>query len=277
MSEERLFPEERRQKILEILEDRPKILVSELSDTFHVSQFTVRGDLDELERLGLLKRTHGGAVRIEAAAFTSSNLSDFDASKDYLDHIALMSREKAAIGAKAASLVSPGDIVAVDTGTTTIELIRHLSQDIAVTILTNDFRICSLAESHLRNAELLFLGGFVRMGHHYTEGSQVTSALKHYHVDKAFLSASGFTVDEGFMSGKPNQAQIKRGYLTSAKESYIMMDTSKLGRVSFAQFAATSEVDGIITNSLPKDELIEAIHAVNEKLEIIDAHTTLRE
>lgn len=270
MSEERLFPEERRQKILQLLETKPKILVSELSELFGVSQFTVRGDLDELERLGFLTRTHGGAMRQKSASLPSENQLSSSTPKDYQEHLARMTREKAAIGKMAASLVSPGDTIVVDTGTTTIELIRNLPQDVAVTIVTNDLRISELAESRLLRAELLFLGGFVRMGHHYTEGSQVTSALKHYHVDKAFLSASGFTVNEGFMSEKPNQAQIKRGYLTSAKESFVMMDSSKLGRVSFAQFAKTKDVTGIITNCVPTDDLQEEIRAVNEDIVILD-------
>ena len=99
-----------------------------------------------------------------------------------------------------------GDCIAVDTGTTTIELVRNLNPKLAITIMTNDFAIADLAEEILPNARVLFLGGVMRRGYRYTSGSEVLWGMERYRTDKAFISANGFTVDDGFTSEDPEQA-----------------------------------------------------------------------
>ena len=150
----RLFPEERREIILELLATTPKVLVADLSDRFGVSAFTVRADLDELERAGKLMRCHGGAMAVGKTAFV----------EEYEKRFAQNREAKQRIGALAADLVEPGDSVIVDTGTTTIELVRNLAGVSDLTLLTSDLEIASLAEKLLPRANIFFLGGYIRTG-----------------------------------------------------------------------------------------------------------------
>ena len=106
---------------------------------------------------------------------------------NYGKRLARKSREKQGIGQLAATLVDDGDCIAVDTGTTTIELVRNLNPKLAITIMTNDFAIADLAEEILPNARVLFLGGVMRRGYRYTSGSEVLWGMERYRTDKAFL------------------------------------------------------------------------------------------
>lgn len=136
---------------------------------------------------------------------------------NYGKRLARKSREKQGIGQLAATLADDGDCIAVDTGTTTIELVRNLNPKLAITIMTNDFAIADLAEEILPNARVFSLGGVMRRGYRYTSGSEVLWGMERYRTDKAFISANGFTVDDGFTSEDPEQAQVKRSYVKQAR------------------------------------------------------------
>lgn len=245
----KLLPEQRRREIVRRLEHQPKVLVHELAEEFHVSQFTIRTDFNELESRGQLQRCHGGALPPEKNIFVL----------DYGKRFAHMAPAKQAIGSMAATLVSEGDCIAVDTGTTTIELIRHLDPQISLTLITNDFSIANLVEESLPNATLYFLGGVVRRGYRYTASIGGLDGLEGFNTDIAFLSASAFSTENGFMSEDPEQAYIKRTYLTSARKRYALLDSSKFKRVSFIRYATIDEIDGIITeNSAQTDAQVSA-------------------
>lgn len=251
MTENKLFPEERKQRIIERLKQKPKVLVADLSEEFGVSQFTVRADLDELEREGKLCRCHGGALSVEKSGVVV----------DYSKRKGHMTSAKRALGELAATLVDEGDCIAVDTGTTTIELIRSINPRLNITIVTNDFSVADLAEERLPSARVLFLGGFMRRGYRYTTGVSVLNSLRNYHTDKAFLSTSGLVAASGFMSEDPEQAEIKRAYFEGARKRYVLADNTKFGLVSLVKFADISEVDAIVTDIDPGDEAREAIRA----------------
>jgi len=258
---DKLFPEERRQRIVERLEHQPKILVKDLAEEFGVSQFTIRADFDELEARGLLLRCHGGALPLDKSTFVL----------DYGKRSRHMSSAKKSIGAQAALLVSEGDCISVDTGTTTVELVRNLNPQITVTIVTNDFAVANLVEETLPNATLFFLGGLVRRGYRDTASVDGLSGLSDFNTDKAFLSASGFTMDGGFMSEDPKQVQIKRVYLKSARKRYVLIDSSKFKRIAFMRYASIDDVDGIITECSPDPDLMDGYNTANCRCKLIIA------
>lgn len=257
----KLFPEERRAFVLDRLAKQPKVLVTELTRQLGVSAFTVRNDLDELEAEGKLRRCHGGALPLAKTTTVEY----------YEKRLATASEAKAAIGAAAAPLVESGDSIVVDTGTTTLELVRNLAGLTDLTIITNDFEVALLAEKVQPSADILFLGGHVRAGYRYTYGSLLQQELEGLHVDKAFLSANGFTPEDGFTSENYTQAKIKRAYAACAAERIMLMDTGKLGAVAFAGFLDASEVDVLVTEK-PIDERYRcALTARNDDIELVAA------
>ena len=260
-SDRKLFPEERREAIVALLSAQPKVLVSELSHRFGVSAFTVRADLDLLEQEGRLRRCHGGAL----------SLSKATTGVGYARRQKTASESKQAIGATAARLVESGDSLFLDTGTTTIEMVPHLAHVDDLTILTNDFAIASRVEEVLAHAKLFFLGGFVRMGYRYTYGQTPLDTVRRFHVDKAFLSTNGFTVEDGFTCESLDQAQIKEAYAARATERIVMFDVSKVGSVFFSTFLDVGHTDVMVTDAPLDEGVIAACERRNANIEFVHA------
>lgn len=255
----KLFPEERRAIVLDLLATTPKVLVADLADRFGVSTFTVRADLDELEREGKLTRCHGGAMAVGKTAFV----------EEYEKRFAQNRASKQRIGELSARLVEPGDSIIVDTGTTTIELVRCLAGISDLTLLTSDLEIASLAEKTLPHANVFFLGGYVRAGLRYTYGTAVLRMLEPFNVDKAFVSANAFSVDRGFTSESVEQAEIKAAYMAHARERFILADSSKAGHVALSSFAYAEDIDGLVTERALEPALAAALRERNKDIRLI--------
>ena len=260
-SDRKLFPEERREAIVALLSTQPKVLVNELSQRFGVSAFTVRADLDLLEQEGRLRRCHGGAL----------SLSKATTGVGYARRQKTASESKRAIGSAAARLVESGDSLLLDTGTTTIEMVPHLAQVDDLTILTNDFAIASRVEELLPGAKLFFLGGFVRMGYRYTYGQTSVDAIQRFHVDKAFLSANGFTAEDGFTCESFDQAQTKAAYASRATERIVLFDVSKVGSVFFSTFLDVGHTDVMVTDAPLGASVVAACEQRNANIEFVHA------
>lgn len=256
---QRLFPEERRARIVEMLTSEPKVLVSDLTRLFDVSSFTIRADLDELEAEGKLRRCHGGAIPLAKAT---------DAVR-YEQRLVQNHEAKEQVGRRAAELVEDGDCIIVDTGTTTIELVRNLTGKSGLTIITSDLEIASLAERTLPNSQTFFLGGYIRPGHRYSNGITVLKALADLNADKAFVSTTGFSPEGGFTTETFDQAEIKATYVRRAFSSYVLMDTSKAAVVSLSSFLSLREVDGIVTERPFGADLTARIRKVSPEVELI--------
>lgn len=257
----KLFPEERRAAVLGMLSRQPKVLVNELAEKFGVSTFTVRADLDELESEGKLRRCHGGAMSV-AKTMTV---------EDYDKRLSHASDAKSAIGAAAAQFVEAGDSIIVDTGTTTLELVKHLVDVPDLTIVTNDFEISAFVERNIPRASLLFLGGWVRSGYRYAYSVESLRSVERLHVDKAFLSANGMTIEDGFTSESFEQAQLKSAYAHASTETIMLIDTGKVGKVTFSGFVGFDQVDAIVTERPFDTATAEAIQAKHEGVELISA------
>ena len=252
--ERKLFPEERRAAILGILSRQPK--VNDLASKFGVSTFTVRADLDELEGEGKLRRCHGGAMSVAKTMKV----------EDYQKRRSHASDAKSAIGAAAVQFVEAGDSIIIDTGTTTLELAKHLVGIPDLTIVTNDFEVAAFVEAKMPDADLLFLGGWVRSGYRYAYSLESLRSVEHLHVDKAFLSANGMTVEDGFTSESYEQAQLK-----AASETIMLIDTGKYGKVTFSGFIDFDQVDAVVTEETLEPAVAEAIQKKHPGIELISA------
>ncbi len=241
MQQKKLFAEERKERIIEMLNAQQKIVIPDLCRYFNISPATIRNDLNELQESGLLKRTHGGAI-------LNKQVSDENAFIQEVEHL----KEKRAIGLAALQLINDGDTIVLDTGTTTMELAKLLSQKKRLTIVINDIQIAALMEAQT-DASIVFVGGYLRKGLHCTVGPMANRELRELKVDKAFIATNGLTL-EGLSTPDMYQADTKQSMLRIANYVVVLADSSKLGASSFQQFCKLKEFDHLITDSHADDD-----------------------
>lgn len=250
-----LFAEERQVQILHMLQQRSKLYVPDLCTHFAVSPATIRNDLRELESRRMLKRTHGGAIPLEKAAFEpiiSKRIGNRD--------------QKRRIASFAADLVEEGDTIAMDAGTTTMELAKCLSQRSGITVLTNDIRIAGFLENNA-GLTVVLIGGTLRHGIGCAVGPIATASIAQLNVDKAFLGANAFTIEKGFSTPDLQQSEVKKALIRSAAESIILCDSSKFGRASFVKFASLQDIDRLVTDTDISPHVAKDIEEMREELE----------
>lgn len=253
--------DERRAMIVEEVNLRSSIRVSDICERFRVSEVTARNDLDKLERGGKLRRTHGGAVSI-ARTITVS----------YPDQRLNINVEaKRAVAKRAAALVSNDDSLLVDTGTTTFEFVRFLSEKRDITIVTSDLSIASFADSNLPHADVLLLGGALRKNHRYMTGPITNRTLGDLYLDKAFLATDSFHPDHGFTTEFTGNADVKRLMVARARVKIMLMDASKVRRPCFVRFAGISDIDAVVIDEDPGGALAGAIAAAGASTELVIA------
>ena len=256
---ERVKTEQRRQQILNLLEETGNLNVSELSGRFSVSVVTIRKDLDDLESEGLLQRTFGGAVFSHRSRFNRS----------FLERGQQYRREKCAIAAAAHSYIKDGDTIMLDAGTTTLALAEHLKSHIKSAFVIT----CSVpAALELSSAgyDILLLGGTVRNKSLALLGRETLTIIERYRADKAFLGSSGFTAEMGHTTPNPEDAQVKEAIMRSANETYVLVDSSKYGHRCLTSFARLRDVDLTITDSGVSRSKVKLLEAAGATIQIVN-------
>jgi DeoR/GlpR family transcriptional regulator of sugar metabolism len=253
----------RRQQILNLLEETGSLDVGDLADRFAVSVVTIRKDLDDLERQGLLQRTFGGAVFSHRSRFNRS----------FLERASQHLREKRAIAAAALEYIKDGDTIILDAGTTTLALAQLLKQHVKSAFIIT----CSVPvalEVSSAGYDILLLGGMIRNKSLALLGRETLWMLDRYRADKAFLGSSGFTIEKGHTTPNPEDAQIKETIMRVSLEKYVLVDSSKFGDQCLTRFANLRDVDLTITDSyLPKAK-VKALEAAGATLRIVDVGRT---
>ena len=233
----RLLPHERHLRILEQARSRSRVEVALLADELEVTSETIRRDLTMLERQGLLRRVHGGAVRIERLGYEPS----VNARREH--RVA----EKSRIGRAARDLLPDGGSILVDSGTTTLELVRNLPSDLPLTVVTNSLQAAVVLGDYPR-VELLLLGGHVRELTGAAVGTWTTGALAHLRVDVAFMGTNGVTPELGLTTPDQAEAEVKRAMVKAANRVVCLADHTKVGLTQLCRFAGLDEVDVIVTD-----------------------------
>lgn len=245
----------RQQAILQLLETQGVVRVAELCERFGVSEMTVRRDLNELEQAGLIRRTHGGAVSARGRSFEPP----------YLVRAHTNQSQKERIGRVAASLVQDGDSVALDVGTTTLEVAHALRDKNNLTVLTHSLHIAHVLAGHPL-IRLIVVGGVLRPGELSLVGHLAERAYREFHVDKLFLGVGGLSVEAGLTEYNLEDALVKQAMLQSAKERIVVADASKLERVAFARVAALSDIDILVTTSEADPSILKRIEEVGVRV-----------
>lgn len=252
-----IFAEERKQMIVELVNTNVKTTVAELCKKFSVSPATIRNDLRELEEGGLLRRTHGGAISNRRANFEPN------AYQKEVERI----HQKQAIAQIATAYVNEGDTIAIDTGTTTFELAKQLTDYRNITVVTNDLQIAAYLERN-SNAGIIMAGGAVRRNFHCTAGRKAIETIADLNVDRAFIGANGLSVKRGVTTPNIETAQVKEKLIEQSEEVVVLADSSKIGKVSFARYADIKDVDVLVTDDEVDIEQLELIKSKGVIVEI---------
>lgn len=235
-----MYPEERQQAIAAQVISRGRASVTELAQTFEVTTETVRRDLAVLDRAGVLRRVHGGAVPTRALHLVEPNVDQRETTR---------AADKDAIARAAAEfLPQSGSTVLVDAGTTTARLTGLLPPDRELLVVTNSVPIAARLAG-LGSVSLHLLGGRVRGLTQACVGDQAVNTLAALRVDIAFVGANGITLRHGLSTPDPEEAAVKRAMVACANFVVVMADSSKIGREDFVSFAPIDALDVLVTDA----------------------------
>lgn len=240
-----MLNEERRRAILEIVNRESRVLVLDLAKRFETSQVTIRKDLEALHAHGLIHRTHGGALPAREGALEDPTLRE----KEKLHH-----REKLRIAEAAAAMVQEGQVLILDSGTTTTEIARAMRNFRNLTIVTNAVNIA--AELSGTAVEVILTGGTLRKNSFSLVGPIAEETLHRLHADVLFLGVDGFDVQYGLSTPNLLEAKVNRVMVEIAKRKVAVCDSSKFGRRSLSLIAPPAALDAVITDrAVPKSDL----------------------
>ncbi|MEU1728776.1 DeoR/GlpR family DNA-binding transcription regulator [Actinomadura sp. ATCC 39365] len=233
-----MYAEERQQEILRRARDAGRVDVVRLAAELDVTTETIRRDLTALERAGVLRRVHGGAIPVERLGFEPAL-----AARDEV-----MTAEKERIAKAAlAELPEDGSII-IDAGTTTGRLVQALPADRELTVIVNSPPLATVLASRA-NLQVIVLGGRLRGKTLATVDDWALRPLAHLNVDVAFMGTNGCSPARGLTTPDPAEAAIKRAMVRAAQRSVLLADHTKFGNTYLATFAELGEIDVVITDA----------------------------
>jgi DeoR/GlpR family transcriptional regulator of sugar metabolism len=236
---------ERRESIAERLRLEGEATIADLAARYGTSEMTIRRDLDALEVEGLVRRARRGAVSVESRAFEPP----------VVQRAAERAAAKARIGAAAAAILSPGETVSIDVGTTALAMVRALPVDLELTVVTPSLLVATELAAHDR-VRIYVTGGEVRHGELSLVGPQAAATYQTLRCDVAVLGIAGVDLAGGLSEYNADDAFVKRAALASARRTIVLADAVKLGRVAFAHVAALDQVDLLVTDASPEHPVV---------------------
>lgn len=238
-----MLPMERKNEILAKLMLDGKVVVSDLSELFHVTEETIRRDLDKLEKEGLAKKTYGGAVRNESLnvelPYTIRKQTNVE-SKKY-------------IASQISSMIQDGDCIMLDASTTALYTAKGIYNKSNITLITNSIEM--LLDIPPKNDwKVISTGGIIAPNSLSFTGPQAEKMVTSYHVDLAVISCKGVDMQKGLTDTTDANAEVKKAFLQSARKIVLGADSSKFDKISFVRFADFADIDAIVTDEEPSDE-----------------------
>lgn len=253
-----ILPNVRREKILDLIKEDGFAKVGDLSKIFKVTEVTIRQDLEKLSKLGLIVKEHGGAYL-----------------KDIEDHVRSLSlinqdnlEKKEAIAEKAVTFIEPGDIIILDSGSTTTEIAKKLRGYKNLTVITNALNIAMLLGSE-SGIEIIMTGGEFKPPTLSLTGQKAADFFTGLNVQKLFLATAGISLKAGLTYPSISDLVVKRAMIEAAETTYVVADSTKVGKNALASLGAMSLVDYLITDP-DLDDKFKKVFKENE-IEIIMA------
>lgn len=234
---------ERLDQIIQILRERNGASIKQLAHRLGVTEMTIRRDLESLRINNIINLVHGAAIYNPNAENTTGDV-DYPAMKE----CGIMDAEKSRIGKAAAKLVVPGDVIFVDTGTTTVQLIKYLPAGLPITLAC--FTMNALSAVQKKNVEhLVFVGGYYHYNTQMFESPEAIQMIQRMRATKAFISAAGIDKKLGLTCVHQYEVSTKQACVETAQQKILLADSSKFDTVTPAYFGELSQIDTIITDN----------------------------
>ena len=250
--------DERRQHILELIQNQGRALVSDLSQQLNISQITIRKDLDYLQSKGVVQRSHGGALRVQSSALIDPTLQEKQKHNV---------REKERIAAAATKMVEEGQCIILDSGTTTTAVAERLKRFKQLTVITNAVNIA--AELAGTDFEVILVGGTLRKNSFSLVGPLAEDNLEEMHADILFLGVDGFDLEVGITTPNFLESRVNRAMVKAARQVVAVCDSSKFSRRSLSRIVPPGAIHHVITDqNLPK-EIQEGLRAMGIALTLV--------
>ena len=232
-----MLAEERRRKIVQLTQRDGRVVVKDLARRFSTSLITIRKDLEYLQGQGRIERAHGGALPIDGGALQDPSLRE----KERLHR-----KEKDRIAVAAARLVRPGQVIILDSGTTSTAVARATKTIRNLTVITNGVNIA--AELVGTGVEVILTGGVLRPNSFSLVGPLAEESLRYVTAELLFLAVDGFDLEYGLTTPNLLEAKVNRVMIANAKRTIVVCDSSKFGHRSLSLIAPTSAVHETITD-----------------------------
>jgi DeoR family transcriptional regulator, fructose operon transcriptional repressor len=255
-----MYSAERRQEILKLIDQNARVNVVELAAQFGVSRASIRRDLNQLHRSGLLQRTYGGAL----GAASDSYEAPFHERQD------VYWEEKERIGRGAARLIHPGETVFIDGGTTTEQMAPHLGDKGKITIVTYGLNIANRLAAH-DSVTLIVIGGALHTASQTLTGILALNTMQAYNLrfDKAFVAAGGVSAEAGITNADLEQIPIKQRAIESAREVILLADSSKVGMVRTALIAPAQKIHRLLTDRAAPPAEVQALRELGVQVDLV--------
>lgn len=231
---------ERRNIIIQRLNDEGKILVTPLAEEFNVTEETIRRDIEKLENEGLATKTYGGAI--------STSVKSRDLPFVIRKHTNVNQKQKIAM--KVAEMINDGDQIMLDASTTSIYVARQIKKLNNITLITNSVEIL-LELADKTGWTILSTGGSLKEGSYSLSGSSAEKMIRDHHVDLAVCSAKGIDMNMGITDSNEKDAEMKKAIFNAANKRILALDSTKFDKISFIKVCDTRDVDVIVTDKEP--------------------------
>ncbi len=232
-----MIPAERRARIVELLEARRSVRVSLLSDTLGVSEMTIRRDLEQLERAGLLSRMHGGAILKQRMLEEAL----------YATNVRTHSEEKRRIAQAAAATITLGETVFLSSGTTAAQVLSHVDPQLKARVVTHN--VGAISTGQRTSLDVVLVGGSYRQRSNTLEGALAIEAVSTFHASRFIIGADGVTLEEGITTPSIGLAGVERAMIRQTRgEIVVLADSSKFGVVGDVAICTLDKVNTIIVD-----------------------------
>ena len=248
--------------MLALIREREFMRVSDLSRLFGISEVTVRSDLDALSSDGGLERVHGGAVLRARRRAAEPSVEESESTS---------ATEKAAIGRAAAAMVSSGETVILDVGSTVAAIARSMVvrdglEDVVV--FTNGLNVALTLEKGIPAFSVVVTGGTLRPRQHSLVEPLSDAILSQLNVNTAFIGCNGVHPEEGITNINLPEAMVKRRMIRAAQRCVVVADGSKINNISVARVTGLGDVDVVITGASAPPEVVEQLREAGVTVEV---------
>ncbi|MVM30300.1 DeoR family transcriptional regulator [Spirosoma sp. HMF4905] len=254
-----MLPNQRRDKILELLKEDGSAKVVDLARIFKVTEVTIRQDLEKLEKDGLVTKEHGGAylknVEDQVRTFSLGNQENID--------------KKELIATKCLEFIESGDSIILDSGSTTTEIAKKLRGYKNLTVITNALNIAVILGAE-PGIELIVTGGEFKPPTLSLTGQKAADFFKGINVQKLFLATAGISLKSGLTYPSLSDLVVKKAMIDAADTTYLVADSTKMGKSAFASLGALSLIDYIITDAGIEEKHKQVFH--DNEIELIIAN-----